>query len=432
MKSIVCAMINYTKNILLQPPNGDYKILPSQFNAGKRNNFFHFYGSSVTWWFTEETFYHEKMLAVEFKKSYKDLNNLKIDFLIGHISKAMTVCCVDEDIFNVDSVVFGNEISLFDCRIEEDLCSLYLNLVDKVYLCIKSEFNDFLYLIYVPRVVVNNSFHIADIGVHFINRMDDDYWDRVGVNYKTNGYSLVTNKDQDEKKLLKRSFDFSLYNTALVVESKGTMDSSSHESRIKIRSALAVLISILINTGFRFNKAEQKSEKGSLIFSRTPVNMICCQYKMDPSLLPFYTADIKVTEVHERALIDWHRKMASMSSLSKNRIEIATFYYNLACNSDGVESYVNYFTCLDALFGVDGSVGASIKSGVASLNIDENLKSKTEKLYSLRCDLVHGSCRDFLEWNYYDDYYRHFKSEPYDDIKKLASASLINCFDVMN
>lgn len=93
-------------------------------------------------------------------------------------------------------------------------------------------------------------------------------------------------------------------------------------------------------------------------------------------------------------------------------------------NSDDIESYVNYYIALDALFGERGSVETSILNGLKELKLEKSDEDKASWLFDLRNDLVHGGSRCVKDWSKYQRYYRHFDSRPEKDIERLAFSAL--------
>jgi hypothetical protein len=94
--------------------------------------------------------------------------------------------------------------------------------------------------------------------------------------------------------------------------------------------------------------------------------------------------------------------------------------------TDGLDSYVNFFISLDALYGEAGGVEASIQRGIDSLPIDISLKERASWLYDLRNELVHGGSRFCAEWRDYDRYYLHFRTKPEEDIKRISCIALLH------
>ena len=95
-------------------------------------------------------------------------------------------------------------------------------------------------------------------------------------------------------------------------------------------------------------------------------------------------------------------------------------------NSKDIESYIQYFVALDALYGNRGSVEKSIVRGVSVLPQNSVWNEKITWLFDLRNELVHGGSRFIEEWPDYTRYYKHFNTEPISDIEQLAFLALSN------
>ncbi|WP_206362813.1 hypothetical protein, partial [Pseudomonas viridiflava] len=74
------------------------------------------------------------------------------------------------------------------------------------------------------------------------------------------------------------------------------------------------------------------------------------------ALSPFYISDIIVSDDTTKKIAKWYESLNSCPNEYKQRIKKAANFLNRAMNSDDIESYVNYFISLDALFGKRGSV----------------------------------------------------------------------------
>jgi hypothetical protein len=97
--------------------------------------------------------------------------------------------------------------------------------------------------------------------------------------------------------------------------------------------------------------------------------------------------------------------------------------------SSGIQEFFNFFITLDALFGVQGSFEESILGGVRRVFKDDAAwLSRGRKLIQLRNELVHGGSSSIATWPAYDDYVRHFRSEPLADVAIIATTSLREFF----
>jgi hypothetical protein len=140
--------------------------------------------------------------------------------------------------------------------------------------------------------------------------------------------------------------------------------------------------------------------------------------------LPYYINNRTISSDEISEIKHWYEAEALLSKDKRNRAERSAHYINHAMNADDIESYINYFISLDALFGNRGSVEKSIEEGISRLNVDDKQKEKASWLFDLRNELVHGGSRHIKEWPKYFRYYRHFESEPLSDIEQLAMESL--------
>ncbi len=123
---------------------------------------------------------------------------------------------------------------------------------------------------------------------------------------------------------------------------------------------------------------------------------------------------------------NWYDTCDRCSDGDQRRLEKGARFLNRAMNSDDIESYVNYFVTLDALFGQRGAVETSILAGIKSLGIDPKFTEKTPWLFDLRNEIVHGGSRYIAEWPKYARYSQHFRTKPLEDIRALAQFAVLH------
>ena len=149
-------------------------------------------------------------------------------------------------------------------------------------------------------------------------------------------------------------------------------------------------------------------------------------------LLPYYISDYTIDQEVIDSTKTWYGNYSNSESVHRNKAKKAAHFINRGMNSDNIESFINYFISLDALFGKRGDVERLILEGVQLSTSDDNWRQRAEWLFDLRSELVHGGSRNVTEWNKYDRYVNHFKITPESDVKKLAFICLSQAFDVLS
>ncbi len=145
-------------------------------------------------------------------------------------------------------------------------------------------------------------------------------------------------------------------------------------------------------------------------------------------LLPNYIKDYIISTETISQLQKWYELYSNLNSEHKNRLEKSAHFINHGMNSGGIESFINYFIALDALFGRRGDVERLILEGVMASTMDDVWRHKSEWLFELRSELVHGGSRYVAEWEKYERYQNHFKTKPENDVEKLAFICLLYNF----
>ena len=143
------------------------------------------------------------------------------------------------------------------------------------------------------------------------------------------------------------------------------------------------------------------------------------------ALVPFYGDNVPMGSDEALVTENWYSTCARCNPDDQRRLEKGAHFLNRAMNSHDIESYLNYFVTLDALFGKRGAVETSIVAGVKSLGIDSKFSEKTPWLFDLRNEIVHGGSRYVAEWPKYARYSQHFRTKPLEDIRALAQFAVL-------
>jgi hypothetical protein len=149
---------------------------------------------------------------------------------------------------------------------------------------------------------------------------------------------------------------------------------------------------------------------------------------LEPPLVPITGATIEVDSLAE-SVRKWYLRRSEAAQSARHRATVASQFLQFALVSSGIQEFFNFFITLDALFGVQGSFEESILGGVRRVFKDDAAwLSRGRKLIQLRNELVHGGSSSIATWPAYDDYVRHFRSEPLADVAIIATTSLREFF----
>ncbi len=427
-RNIKAKVIALTKSISLVQPTQEEGYVCQFMTGGKYP--FQFGSLGKTWWYTKSSFKAVENIASMLVESDPVFSDCDLDSVEEVIKLTLQEVCVDKRLFNQDILFFRQRKTLFDCRNDNLQMEEFVKIiVDSILFSLKSRLSSWLTLYVAPRIS-GNSFFIEQEGLHIINKNDICTWDNiVRKGYHTNSWSPITAEFTSSEKSFFSGLE---YDYVFLAEQYGTQKGTISSSALKFRKLFSILFSLISQkTPYRLNKVIAQPYSRCIQFPEKTRNL---GYVMTGigDLVPYYSKDnILRTEDIEK-IQNWFKLCSNLERESHDRINVCAHFINLAMNSNNIQSYINYFISLDALFGTRGSVETSILNGVKSLNLQNKWNEKMPWLFELRCDLVHGGSRYVKEWSKYYKYYSHFDSEPDLDIEKIAFLALYQSPNVFN
>ena len=283
----------------------------------------------------------------------------------------------------------------------------------------------------IPRIF-SESFSLRHDGISIISKSDTVAWAELIYEYPSvELLNQATGAFRDNKPPSFSNLNYDIY---LICKCEGTDSGAKFNAGLKFRRFLSVLFAVF-----------QKSSKNFLTKSATHPHKVCLQFAHKDSkgntgyvfseigeLLPYYISDYTIDQEVIDSTKTWYGNYSNSESVHRNKAKKAAHFINRGMNSDNIESFINYFISLDALFGKRGDVERLILEGVQLSTSDDNWRQRAEWLFDLRSELVHGGSRNVTEWNKYDRYVNHFKITPESDVKKLAFICLSQAFDVLS
>lgn len=404
--------------------SSDEDIRPSaQFIAGRGKPFSFSGGVGLTWWYSPDTFNAidaVTALIIETEQEFKDCDLESVNSIV---TSTLQKVCLDSPLFNCDDVVFGIKPNLFECRGAVTVVEFTMIILEEIKHNLRGVIGKRC-TIYPLTRFKGPSFSLPKEGLHLISCSDDIAW----KSFSTEGYDF----DGWTPKLpvtVSDNFGFNPnveFNYILLAEEYGTQKGSKFSSCLKFRMFITVLFayaSEFSKHGYHKSMAQPLTNCLQFPHESTPDHSIALSGC--GALSPFYASDIEISDELARKIAEWYESLTRCSIAYKQRIKKSANFFNRAMNSDDIESYINYFVALDALFGQRGSVEASIIAGVGYLGLDEKSQEKTSWLFDLRNELVHGGSRYISEWPKHQRYIKHFGSKPLNDLKDLAQKAIL-------
>jgi hypothetical protein len=422
-QKILGQIIRLARSITFQEPVGEegFKL---QFIARIPTLDLPGVGPSVTLWKSKGSFRAVENIARLIRSSHPEAADCDTDTIEDLVTRTIQDLILDQSIFDIELIISAGQNYLADCRADADITQFSGKIYDHLMARVRVSIHQWCTALGVPRVMCE-SFDIPQIGLSLISRMDAGKWEEIVSScYKTNNWShlLGCTPDSGGPQL------FGLECTSLVVhQSNGTQKGSKFSSRLEFAKFFAVLYAtVTVQEDLRLYPAMAAPYTWCIQFpSRNSSGLQVTQSQLEEAVFPFFCADLKLSNGAVKSIQKWYVGLSSLPPEQRARVEKACHFVNRGIMTRGLDSYVNFFISLDALFGAQGDVGGSIQRGVESMSIDIALKERVSWLYELRSELVHGGSRFCAEWKDYDRYYAHFRTKPEEDVNRIACSALL-------
>ncbi len=416
-------LIALTKEIkLTKPNNGECYI--SKFIAGNQSRFVFSEEIVVTWWRTQKAVDLAKAIASIAISKYGSLKHGDTEEIAKSIESTFMRICLDKDLFVGDDIFLRRKGNLFEARAISDIPNFSEVLWGEIYLNMKATICHWCFIYPIPRIF-SESFELEYDNLSIVKSDDTVAWRLLAKDYPS--VIEFINFDgtfRDHQVSIFRKFDRGAY---LVCKCEGTSNGAKLNASLTFKRFLSVLFSVfhkeeryclLKSGGKKYKVSAQFSHKDSKNITGYIVSHI-------GELLPSYIKDYIINTEVISQLQEWYKSYSNLDIESKNRLEKSAHFINHGMNSEGIDSFINYFIALDALFGKRGNVERSILAGIMVSTMDNVWQEKAAWLFELRSELVHGGSRYVAEWEKYERYQKHFKTKPENDVEKLAFICLL-------
>jgi hypothetical protein len=423
MTKLYGQLIALTRNVCLVPPANE-RASESQFMPGPRQPFSPPIGIAISWWRTKQYRKSAENIASMIVTCVDGFSGCDPETIEETIDKTLEELCADRTLFNTDAVFFRRSATLFDARRVPDATEFSSAILAALLANLRPQIADRCTVYVVPRLA-GPTFHIPSLAVTFLKRDDTAAWHAITDNgYGTNGWSPDTGAFRIGDTT---PFENLEYSYAIVAEENGTLKGTRLTASLKLRMALAVVFAtISTRREYPLFKSAAAPYELCMQFCKPNGSSAGIVTNGLGALLPYYAEDFALVPEDIAHIQRWFAIAKALPKEHLSRLEKGAHFANRAMNSDDIESYVNYFVALDALFGVRGAVETSITSAVTALELSGRMDEKISSLFDLRNELVHGGSRYAKEWPKYERYYRHFDSDPHLDIEKLVFAALLH------
>jgi hypothetical protein len=421
MDKLIGQVIAMTKNIWLSKPESEdshsWQFLPG-WKLGKP-----LHGMHVTWWCTRASDIAIENLSYLIIADVEGFSSLDYTTAIDSIRKTLREVSGNRSLFNANVHGFGFGGSVFKCMVGSDVKGWAREILSIILKNLEDGFMKWCTVYAAPRFY-GDCFDIPEDGLKVIKAKEESWEATVGDKYETLSWEAKTG---NFPMAIHKSTGFSGrdYNYLFIVFDEGTQKGSLLTAEIKLRRFFAIFCSFIEEfRGHNLLRSGADSYRAYIQFPETGME-VGPHFGIVDYLVPYYAEDVEVAGEAISAIKSWYQALELLDVDNRSKVEKCAHFINRAMNAGDIEAYINNFIALDALFGKRGSVESSIIKGIASIGIENNMNEKIHWLFDLRNELVHGGSRRVTEWPYYHKYYKHFRTRPESDIKKISRLALM-------
>jgi hypothetical protein len=415
-------IILLTKSIWLAEPQ-DQRGFAAQFIPGRRNLYLPPAGIGLSWWYTKRAFKSVEVIASMILQSVPGLESCDPETVEETIRHTLQQRSTDVALFKPDEILCSHAGNLFEHRSIDSAADFAADILESIIESLRSKLTARCTIYVAPRIE-GPTFAIANEGITALSRSDLAGWSDIERRgYRTNGWTPVTGKFAYGNDLV---FSNLKYDYVFLCEDTGTRKGCHSAAALKFRRLFAVIFAAISEgQASRLLKCAGAPYRMSLQFvGPNSTDGSICMDGFEP-LAPYYADEHVLTVADITAIQAWYETVQHLPPSGASRMEKGAHFVNRAMNSDDIESFVNYFVALDAMFGEIHKVENSITTAVGNLGLAQTMCEKLPWLFDLRNELVHGGSRSVKEWPKYQRYYRYFDSKPARDMEKLSFAALL-------
>lgn len=424
-------ILAFTKQVYLKGLPDDCALAKRFFAGNGKRSPFPYAGFGFEWWLTKRGL-----------ELCEDIANMAISFepqlrggdrksFCEAIQKLLEENALNTEIFNGDRVIFREVENLFEARSVENAKEFASKLWSKIYHTLTKLVLDWLVLYPLCRIKAQ-SCTLGFDGLSLLASNDLPRWSEYAERYSdAKAWNPSTGEWIEGMKL--RSFkDFPFEVTWLVCEAPGTQLGSRELAGRRMRTFLTVLFSRLDSkVPNLLSKSLADKVSYSVQFPSDGTQAGCGQVNASiGNLLPPLLVDVDLSPEIISKVESWYLQRSLASDLIARRATTASHFIHYGIASDDLERFLHFFIALDALFGERNKVEQAIKDGVKqTFQHDSTWEKRTEWLFELRSELVHGGVSSINDWKDLECYRRHFKSHPLVDVKTAAMTALRTYFN---
>lgn len=345
-----------------------------------------------------------------------DISSENIELIIDFVNKSAG----DQSLTNIEEAAKSNKNSLFDIRSIENVDEYGKKLFEKLNDTFKTASIKSVCLF--PAVGLNlPSVALPEIGITIIHKNDLHLWNSFMAFNKINGngWSFEYGKSLSDKESIFKEHDFSCW-IARCEEGH----SRSIVQKFKFAASLLITCAIVCKEAkrrFLYHRIIGQTNRYGVIIHKDGGVILRDFGEIVP---PLSRIECQAGDIYE--MRQWLQNWANLEPQKRERLSKASHYFIKGIAENATDEFVWGFVALDALFGVKMKSEATIVKGVISLIKEEDIRTKIEELYDLRCDILHGGIRTLEEWSKNSSYYKKFQEWPNSGLRSIVSSCIYN------
>ncbi|MNI04597.1 hypothetical protein D3C73_575230 [compost metagenome] len=348
MNKLLAQIARLTSSITLKPDQVG-KLPAYQFIAGRGAPFSIFSGPGLAWWKTKDSTRAMEALIGMLISSSPEFIDCDTESVNKIIHETLQQICLDSPLFNGDDVVFATKENLFECKgavTVQEFCEIILAEIKKN---LRNIIGERCTIHPLPRFK-GPSLSLPSERLHLIACDDPTAWDMIlEKQYNLDGWSPNSPFTKSS------GFGFNSienYNYILFAEEHGTQKGAKFSSSIKFRMMTAVIFAFASEAyPYRYHKSIAQPFTTCLQFPHRNFKNTNIHSSDCGALSPFFTSDIELSVDLLNNVELWYTSLNACPKEYKQRILKSAHFLNRGMNADDIESYINYFVALDALFG---------------------------------------------------------------------------------
>lgn len=379
----------------------------------------------LAWWLTERGVFVRDDLA---RMLIENLKSGTADWQFVAKSIERTLQQNGDNTAILEAHWFTRHATLFDGRAENEsqFGEALLSLIEED---LSSAITEWLVVVPFPKILMKSR-EIGYDELVLLSAKDVALWQRLGANFQyTSQWDPCTGVGGANEPRLTGGFEPQTWRVCRPIGSQPTAAQAAID---RIRTFVAVLFAVAYSTAphFRYRMAASPPRHYVQFASeRSRGDTGRALVVVEPPLVPITGGTIDSEGIIDQAQ-SWYTKRASAAADIQRRATVASQFLQYGLVSSGIQQFFHFFITLDALFGVQGSFEESILSGIKRvLKADRQWLARARKLIKLRNELVHGGSSSISTWPLYDDYVRHFRTEPLSDAAVIATTALRDFFE---